>query len=173
MFGTPSRHRAPSHRLLTRRLWLPLLIAALIVAIVGSANAYWRGSGDGAGGGTTGTALPVVLSPGVPAAQLRPGGTTSAVLTMTNPNDVPITLDTLALDTAQGAGGFAVDPGHAACTVASLGFTTQTAGWTVPARVGSTDGALDVVLNDAVSMLIDAPDSCQGVHISIYLRAAS
>lgn len=173
MLGTPSLHRAPSHRLPAKRLWLPLLIAVLIVATVGSASAYWRGAGDGAGGGTTGTAMPVVLSPGVPAEQLRPGGTTSAVLTMSNPNDVPITLDALALDTAQGEDGFGVDPGHAACTVASLGFTTQTAGWTVPPRVGATDGTLDVVLSGAVSMLVDAPDSCQGVHISVYLRGAS
>jgi hypothetical protein len=95
------------------------------------------------------------------------------VLKMTNSNSVPVTLGSLALDTTQGSGGFAVDAGHAACSVGSLRFTTQLAGWTVPAKVGSTDGTLNVVLPDAVTMLVDAPDACQGVQISIYLRAGA
>ncbi|MCW2799315.1 MAG: hypothetical protein JWQ70_787 [Aeromicrobium sp.] len=172
MVDMPSNRRTPLHRRATRRLWLPLLLAVLI-ALGGAADAYWRSSGHGGGGGATDSPLAVVLTPGVPTAHLRPGGTTDAVLTMTNPNTVPITLGSLALDTTQGSGGFAVDAGHSTCTVVSLRFTTQTAGWTVPARVGTTDGSLDLVLADAVSMLIDAPDSCQGVHISIYLRAGA
>ena len=114
-----------------------------------------------------------MLTPGSPAAQLRPGGVADATLTMTNPNGFPVTIGSLVLDITHGTGGFAVDAGHAACTPSSLAFTTATAGWTVPAKVGSTDGTLDVVLSHSVAMASGAPDACQGVHVSVYLQAAS
>lgn len=162
----------PSRKRALRRLWLPVALG-LILASAGVANAFWSSSGVGAGGGATGTALPVVLTPGSPAAQLRPGGTADAKLTITNPNGFPVTIGSLVLDATHGTGGFAVDSGHAACTPLSLGFTTATTGWTVPAKVGSTDGTLDVLLSDSVSMASGAPDACQGVQVSVYLQAAS
>jgi hypothetical protein len=172
LFRTPSRHRASSHRRALRRLWLPVALG-LLIASTSAASAFWNSSGVGTGGGVTGTALPVVLTPGSPAAQLRPGGVADATLTMTNPNGFPVTIGSLILDTTHGTGGFAVDSGHAACNTSSLGFTTATAGWTVPAKVGSTDGTLDVVLSHSVSMASSAPDACQGVNVSVYLQAAS
>ena len=57
------------------------------------------------------------------------------VLTVTNPNPGQIRVGSLALDTSQGTGGFAVDGGHSGCGLATLSFATQTnggAGWTVP-----------------------------------------
>lgn len=168
----PSRHRAPASQRALRTLWLPVAIG-LVLASAGAASAFWSSSGGTAGGGATGTALPVVLTPGNPTAQLRPGGLADATLTMTNPNGFPVTIGSLELDAAHGTGGLAVDSGHAACTPSSLGFTTATTGWTVPAKVGSTDGSLDVVLSHSVSMASSAPDACQGVHVSVYLQAAS
>jgi hypothetical protein len=162
----------PSRKRASRRFWLPVVLG-LLLASAGAASAFWTASGVGVGGGVTGTALPVVLTPGSPAAQLRPGGTADAKLTMTNPNEFPVTIGSLVLDATHGSGGFAVDSGHAACTPSSLGFTNATAGWTVPAKVGSTDGTLDVVLSDSVSMASGAPDACQGVLVSVYLQAAS
>ena len=93
------------------------------------------------------------------------------VLTITNPNAAQIRVGSLALDTSQGTGGFAVDGGHSGCGLATLSFATQTnggAGWTVP---GS--GVLPVTLTNALSMGTGAANACQGATFSVYLTAAS
>ncbi|MFI5428221.1 hypothetical protein [Aeromicrobium sp. UC242_57] len=59
------------------------------------------------------------------------------------------------------------------CDPASVTFTAQTAGWTVPARDGGIDGALDVTLTGAVSMGPIADDACQGAPLTVYLQAGS
>lgn len=152
---------------------LPVLAAASIV-LGGAANAYWSASGGGAGSGGTGTTVAVTLTPGAPVADLHPGRSSDVALTVSNPNRALVHLGSLALDTGGGTGGFSVDPAHAACSVAALSFTTQTnggSGWTVPARVGTTDGTLAVVLTNALSMSLDAANACQGVSATIYLTA--
>ena len=172
MFRSSSRAFEPRRGSVARRFWAPVALGLLLVSVA-AASAFWSASGVGAGGGVTGTALPVVLTPGSPSAQLRPGGTADATLTMTNPNGFAVTIGSLVLDGTHGTGGFAVDAGHAACSPSSLGFANASAGWTVPAKVGSTDGTLDVTLSHSVSMASNAPDACQGVHVSVYLQAAS
>ena len=90
-------------------------------------------------------------------------------LTITNPNVVDIRVGSLALDTSQGTGGFAVDGGHSGCGLAVLSFTTQTnagAGWTV---TGS--GNLSVTVTNALSMTTAAANACQGASFTVYLAA--
>jgi hypothetical protein len=79
-----------------------------------------------------------------------------------------VRVGSLALDTSQGTGGFAVDAAHSGCAVSALAFTTQTnggAGWTVP---GS--GSLPVTLTAAVSMSTSAGNACQGATFTVYLQ---
>ena len=157
-----------------RRMPLAVLLVILALPVGGAANAFWSASGSGAGSGTTGTTVAVVLTPGVPAANLYPGGTTNVVLIVSNPNTSPVRLGSLALDTGQGAGGFAVDAGHSGCAVATLSFTTATnggAGWTVPGKVGAVDGTLSITLTNAVAMGVGAADACQGASFTVYLAA--
>ena len=93
------------------------------------------------------------------------------VLTVTNPNAAEIRVGSLALDTGQGNGGFAVDGAHSGCGLAPLSFVTQTnagAGWTVPAS-----GVLSVTLTNALSMGTGAANACQGASFSVYLTVAS
>jgi hypothetical protein len=140
----------------------------------GAAFAYWESSGNGAGNGTTGTSDAVILSPGTPTAQLRPGGRANVVLDISNPNTSSVNIASLVLDSAQGVGGYGVDAAHLDCTPGSLDFTTQThggAGWTVPARAGGVNGTLAVSLTDAIFMQLSAPNACQGAHVTIYLKA--
>ena len=156
------------------RLVLTSLVVVLALAGAGTANAFWRGSGTGAGSGTTGTTVPVALSPGSPTATLYPGGLTNVVLTVTNPNPYSVRIGSLALDTGQGTGGFAVDAGHAGCAVSTLNFTTQTnggAGWTVPGKVGAVDGTLSVTLPNALAMGTNAANACQGATYTVYVAA--
>lgn len=157
-----------------RRLQVIALAVGLSVGTGLAASAYWATAGTGSGAAATGSAAAVTLTPGVPSADLSPGGQATVVLQITNPNDAAVLVGSLGLETGQGAAGFAVDAGHPGCGLATLSLSTQTnddAGWTVPARVGGADGELDVALTDAVAMSLDADDACQGAGFVVYLVA--
>lgn len=158
---------APRH---AARGAIPLVVmVSLALLLAGSATAYWVVSGSGAGAASTGTTSAVTLSPATPAAALFPGGQTSVVLTVTNPNLTSVRVGSLALDTGQGSGGFDVDGAHSGCVLSTLSFVTQTnagAGWTVAAS-----GNLSVTLTNAVSMTAAAANACQGASFTVYLAA--
>ena len=96
--------------------------------------------GRGSGNAATATTVPITVSPGTPTANLYPGGTTSVVLTLSNPNASAIRVGSLSLDVSQGTGGFSVDAGHSGCGLSTFTYTTQTTGWVVPAKVGAVNG---------------------------------
>jgi hypothetical protein len=147
---------------------------ALLVATSRDVSAYWGGSGGGGGSGTATTTLAVTLTPATPATTLYPGGQADVVLTVSNPNASAVHIGSLALDTGQGTGGFAVDALHSACAVTTLSFTTQAnggTGWTVPAKAGAVDGTLAVTLTNALAMGLDAANACQGASATVYLAA--
>jgi hypothetical protein len=150
-------------------------LVAATIAVGGVANAYWVGSGDGAGSGRTGTNQNVTLAPATAGDGLYPGGTTDVALSIRNPNATPVRIGSLELDTSRGAAGFAVDPPHSACTPLSvLSMSTQSnggTGWTVPARSGGTDGELAVTLTGALGMSAQGANGCQGASFTVYLRA--
>jgi hypothetical protein len=154
------------------------MIIALVVVTVGGAGvayAYWTASGAGTGFGATGTTTPLTLSSGTPTATLVPGGQTSVVLTMTNPNTAQVKISSLALDTTQGTNGFSVDSSHTGCTLSTLSFATQTnggSGWTVPGKVGTTSGTLTVTLSNSLSMSLSAVNACQGATFTVFLLGA-
>lgn len=159
---------------MSRRLFLTWLLVILALLAGGAAFAYWSGSGSGAGSATAGTNVAVTLSPGAPSADLRPGGAANVLLSVANPNTSPVSIGSLALDTGQGTGGFAVDGAHSGCDVSTLSFTTQTnggAGWTVPAKVGAVDGTLAITLASALAMHASSADACQGATFTVYLAA--
>jgi hypothetical protein len=96
------------------------------------------------------------------------------ILTIKNPNSAPVRFAALTLDTGQGAGGYAVDPGHSGCALAAIVYSTQSnggAGWTVPGKAGATDGTLAVTLVNALSMAPDAVNACQGAGFTAFLKA--
>jgi hypothetical protein len=155
------------------------MIVAIVVVAVGGAGVaygYWGGAGAGSGVGTTATTVPITLSSGTPTASLLPGGKTGVVLTMTNSNSASIKVSSLTLDTTQGTGGFRSDSSHGGCTLSTLSFATQTnggGGWSVPAKIGATNGTLTVTLTNALSMSLSAVNACQGATFTVYLLAAS
>ena len=161
-----------------RILGMIAMIVAIVVVTVGGAGvayAYWTAGGAGTGFGSAGTTVPITLSAGTPTASLLPGGQTSVVLTMTNPNTARVKVSSLALDTTQGTGGFGVDAGHAGCTLSTLSFTTQTnggAGWTIAGKVGATNGTLAVTLTNSLSMSLSAVNACQGATFTVYVLGA-
>lgn len=159
-----------------RRIGLiALLAAAASLGAVSVAVAFWTGTGTGAGSGATAaSAQTVALGPASPAASLYPGGRSDVALRITNPNSFAVRVGSLSLATSQGTGGFAVDPAHAGCDLAALAFATQSngaTGWTVPGKVGSTDGSLAVDLPNALAMGPAASNACQGAGFTVYLTA--
>ena len=161
-----------------RILAIVAMVIAIIVVTIGGAGvayAYWTAGGAGTGFGAAGTTVPITLSAGTPTASLLPGGQTGVVLTMTNANAATVKISSLALDTTQGASGFAVDAGHSGCTLSTLSFVTQTnggAGWSVPGKVGATNGTLTTTLTNALAMSLSAADACQGATFTVYLLGA-
>ena len=154
---------------------IPLAVVAAISA--GAAWAYLTSAGSGAGSGGVSVSLQgMTLSSGTPTAALYPGGTADVALSASNPNSSALRIKSLALDTSQGTGGFAVDAGHSSCSVAALQFTSQNNGgngWTVPAKSGSTNGTLSIGLANAISMSTGAANACQGASFTVYLKAGS
>jgi hypothetical protein len=157
-------------RLGNRRGW----IATAAVGVVAGAIAYWSGAGSGTGSATLGDPRALTISPGAPATRVSPGATASVAAVATNSNPYPVQIDSITLDSAEGTGGFGVDAGHSGCGLSTLSLTTQTnggAGWTVPARVGSTNGSLSINMPSALAMSAGAADACQGATFTVYLVA--
>lgn len=156
-----------------KQVFMSAVLVVIVIAAGGAASAYWGGTGSGSGSGSTGTTAAMTLTPGIPTTSLYPGGQANVSLTISNPNNASAHIGALLLDTSQGTGGFAVDTGHSACALTTLGFTTQTnggAGWTVPARIGTANGSLSATLTNALSMGVDAADACQGANLTVYLK---
>lgn len=150
-------------------------LVALAVGLVGAsaALAYFTSAGSGQGSASAGTTQPVTLSAGTPTVALYPGGQADVALTISNPNPVSVRIGSLALDPAQGSGGFAVDSQHTGCSVSALSYAAQSVGWTVPPKSGSTNGSLTVDLTNAISMSASAANACQGASFTVYLKAGS
>jgi hypothetical protein len=164
------------NRSVARTLALVIAIVAVTLGGASIAYGYWSAGGVGSGFGATGTTTAQVsLSSGTPTASLLPGGQSDVVLTMTNPNAARVRVSSLALDTTQGTGGFTVDTNHSTCALGALSFATQTnggSGWSVPGKVGSTNGTLTVTLSSSLAMSVSAVNACQGATFTVYLVAS-
>jgi hypothetical protein len=153
----------------TARARITLVVCLVLLVLGGAALAYWKVSGGGSATATTGTTVNLTLSPGTPTAQLYPGGSAGVVLTITNPNVGPVRVGSIALDTAQGSSGFAVDGAHSACGLGALSYATQTndgSGWTL-----AGGGSVPITLANALSMTSSAANACQGATFTVYLTA--
>jgi hypothetical protein len=148
---------------------------ALGVCLSIAAYAYWGAGGTGAGTSITSTTTSISISAGTPASALYPGGLADVVATISNPNESPIHVTSLGLDTTQGTAGYSVDTMHPGCSVTALTYSTQLNGgngWTVPARTGAVNGTMPVTLPGALAMSTSAASACQGATFTIYLKAS-
>jgi hypothetical protein len=176
MSVTTRRNSAFRSRLFLAPVTASVLVLTIMLGLAGAASALWLASGAGYGTGTTaGTSSALVLTPGVsPSGALYPGGNAGVVLTIRNPNTAAVHVAALTLDPDQGAGGYAVDPGHSGCVLSALAFSSQSnggAGWAVPGKAGTVDGTLAVTLVNALTMSVDAVNACQGASFTVFLEA--
>lgn len=149
-----------------------LVVAGVVTGVVAVAVEAVMTLGTGTGTAAASSAVPVTLGRATGGADLRPGGRGTVRLVATSSAEAVVRLARLDLDTARGDGGFTTDrPG---CPGSAFGFTAQDRGgegWAVPARAGGVDGSLAIALPGAVSMTSTAPDACQGVTVTVHLRA--
>jgi hypothetical protein len=151
-----------------------LLIAmAILAGAAGGAFAYWNGPGTGTATTVLANTQTLSFEPGVPTAQLYPGGDTGVAIVAINPNPYFVEIGTMSLDTEAGA-SFEVDAEHSGCDVSALSFVPQNnegAGWEVPPMAGTIDGRLTIDMASALLMSASASDACQGATFTVHLKA--
>ncbi|HZQ64619.1 MAG TPA: hypothetical protein VFA66_05285 [Gaiellaceae bacterium] len=144
-------------------------VSAVALAASGGALAYYSSSGDGSGSASVAAPDALTIAARTPSTSLLyPGGSGEVDATISNPNGFAVRVNSLVL----GAGGISPDASHPGCDTSALDYVTQTnggAGWLVPARVGSSNGSLDVRLPDAITMDVAAANACQGATFSVAL----
>jgi hypothetical protein len=152
-----------------RKNALRLAVLGLFLAGASGAHAYFTHPSTGNGPAAVATAAAVTIAPATPAGGLYPGGSADVAFTITNPNPFQVRVGSLVLDTSRGAGGFAVDAGHSACSDPELSFPANSgggAGWYVP-----PNDTLDLDLPAAITMGTGADVACQGATFTVYLEA--
>jgi hypothetical protein len=150
------------------------IAAVASLALASAGFAFWSATGTGAAPASVGTVQAITASAGVATLQIYPGGSADVALTFSNPNGVGVHVGSLSLDTTHGTGGFDVNAGHAGCDLSALAFTTQTnggSGWSVPRKVGATNGSLVIDLAGSLTMSAGAASACQGATFTVYLSA--
>ena len=156
---------------MSRRMRVLAIAACVILlgAAAGTAVAFWRGTGTGNGAGAVGTTAAITLTAGTASADLYPGGTATVSTTANNTNGASVRIGSLTLDTTRGTNGFAVDAAHGTCPASTFGFVTQSnggTGWTIPGN-----GSLATSMAGSLTMASTAVNACQGVKVTVYLKA--
>jgi hypothetical protein len=159
-------------RIGTRKTLLAALAAVIVALALSSvAIAYYSSTGQGSSSASVGSPDPLTIAARTPTGSLLyPGASAEVDATVSNPNPFRVRINSLVL----GGGGIAADPGHSGCDTSALHFTSQSNGgngWDVPAKVGTTDGTLDVALPGAIAMDTTAANACQGATFTISLEA--
>lgn len=142
----------PSHRVLA-------LLGGVIVflALAGTASAYWSVTGSGSGSAGAGSALGLTTSAVTPSAQLYPGGTGDAKVTINNPNSFAVTVTDVTGGTITGSGGAGT------CSTTGVTFGDQHNMSTLIAAHGSST----VTFANSVTMSNSSDNGCQGATFTI------
>jgi hypothetical protein len=148
-----------------------LLVGLVLLLLPSAALAYWSGVGTGTTSVTLPQPLPLSLSVGTPTDALSPGNSAGVALVVDNPNTIQEHITSFTLNSG-GSTPISVDAAHAGCSVSVLSFTTATnggVGWSVPPKVGASDGTLRVNLENSLAMSTAAANACQGAQFTIAL----
>jgi hypothetical protein len=146
-----------------------LVTGTSLVLAGGVAYAFWTTTGTGTGAASSGTAQALTLAGGsVTGTQLYPGSSGDVVVTITNPNPFPVSVDSLTLPTtaATSFNDAALTSSDSACdagTGVTWNYTTKTlSGVIVGKKVGSTNGSLTLTLTNGAAMSNASNTNCQG-----------
>jgi len=142
--------------------------ALAVLASAGVVFGLWSAQGTGSGRAQAATAVtatvtPVDCTPSPACADLYPGFTGGDLsFTITNANPYEITFTDMT------AGDITVDADHVAdCPASSITVESPVSGLSLVAPAASTTGQLSI--DDVVTMILAAPDGCQGASFDIEL----
>jgi hypothetical protein len=149
----------------------PIIVGGAALAVLVSAGVafgLWSAQGTGSGRAqattaVTATVTPVDCTPSPACADLYPGFADGDLyFTITNANPYDITF------TDMSAGAITVDAGHAAaCPASSISVDSPVSGLSLVAPAASTTAQLSI--DDVVTMILAAPDGCQGASFDVVL----
>lgn len=144
-----------------RRKKLTVIVAvAAAVALTGAAMALWSATGQGDGRATALSAQDVTVTAVVGTADLYPGFTNGDVyFTLTNTNPYAITFTDMTVNSIT-----SLDIGN--CPSANV-TVTGASGLALNVAANTTSGTLSVA--NVATMLITAPNGCQGVGFNVNL----
>jgi hypothetical protein len=142
--------------------------ALVLLLSAGIAFGLWTAQGTGSGRArattaVTATVTPVNCTPSPACIDLYPGYPDGDLyFTITNPNPYAITFTDMT------AGAITVDAGHtAACPSTSITVDSPVTGLSLVAPASSTTAQLSI--SDVVTMILAAPNGCQGASFDIAL----
>jgi hypothetical protein len=146
---------------------LSVAAAAAVLVNAGAAWAYWMLDGEGSGVAVAGTAVELKLTgKSDDSRPLYPGGTTNLTVTVTNQNDFPIKITSVA----PGENAVTADAAHrdAGCRTTGVVVAQDViaVSWEVPKN---TIGVFTVP--DGVRMTNSSDTACQGATFTIPVRA--
>lgn len=134
-----------------------VLTAVAIVVGGGVAYASWTATGAGSGAAKATTSAALTVSAGTTTADLYPGFTQGDVfMTVTNPNPFPVNITSLTPG--------AITTSAPGCVASNITVATPT-GLSIPVAANATNVA--VTVPNIVTMILAAPDACQGVTFTI------
>jgi len=137
---------------------------ALVLALGGTAWAYWTRPGGGWGTATVTAAAPQLLLHAQPAGPLLPGGSVPVTLTADNPSATSLWLATAFLL------GISADAAHPNCNTADFSLPAVAIGQRVPAH--TRQFPLDSVGRlSYVSTSVDQ-SACQGATLTLSLGSS-
>ncbi len=150
----------------TKKKKIALVTAALMVAVSGTAFAYWTQLGAGTGGATTGTTVAVVVNQTNTVTGLYPGGTPVALLgNFNNPNASAVTVGAVtATVTTTSAPATCLASWYAISGTGSPASQSLAAG----SAVGAWSGLNVALLNNAANQ-----DACKNATITITYAVAA
>ena len=175
------RHSAPAASSAQRsRPWraTPVVVVATALSVLlgaGVAFAAWTATGTGAAGAKATAFQALTVSAGTTTAQLYPGGSGDAVVSVTNPNPFPVKITQVAQDIS--AGKFVSSDQGTNCTDAAA--STHPTGVTLTSATGAplatiaANSTSSFTLTGKVTMANTSDTLCQGATFSIPVTVTS
>jgi len=150
----------------SRRKFVWLFTAVLLMGVGGTAYAYWTAGGSGTGTATTGTSSAVTVVQTSTITDLQPGGAAQTLSgTFDNPNSGPVFVGTVtaSIGSVTKAGG--APAGTCDATDYTLSNATMTVAAEIPAgnSQGSWTGATIAFNNKAATN----QDACKGATVNL------
>jgi hypothetical protein len=140
-----------------RKATVVLLAVLAGLLATGVAYAFWTTTGSGSGSAHATTAAGLTTSPATTTAQLYPGATADAKVTINNTNPFAVTVTDIVGGTITASGGIGT------CSVTGVTFTDQHA----VADIVGANSSTTFTLTGTVSMSNASDNGCQGATFTI------